>query len=76
MIGDEYLPKENEYSSHGFIEELPEWFKKNERKPGQRKTFSVWKNFDTSDPLLESGLLGPVKILLTSEVPLIDDSKR
>jgi hypothetical protein len=76
MIGDEYLPKENEYSSHGFIEELPEWFKKNERKPGQRKTFSVWKNFNTSDPLLESGLLGPVKILLTSEVPLIDDSKR
>jgi hypothetical protein len=63
LIGDEYLPVENPYSEHGFIEQFPEWYTKNQPKPGKRKTFAVWKNFKATDPLLESGLLGPVRLI-------------
>lgn len=63
LIGDEYLPVENEYSEHGFIEKFPDWYVKNQPKPGKRKTFAVWKNFQSTDPLLESGLLGPVRLI-------------
>jgi hypothetical protein len=62
QIGDEFLPNENNYSDHGFIYNLPNWFTNNQPKPGKRKTFSVWKNFKKGDPLLASGLLGPVYV--------------
>ncbi|WP_316814233.1 glycosyl hydrolase [Pedobacter heparinus] len=64
LIGDEHLPAENKYSVHGFIEKLPDWYVKNQMKPGDRKSFAVWKNLNAKDPLLESGLLGPVKLLV------------
>lgn len=63
LIGDEHLPVENAYSPHGFIEKLPDWYVKNQPKPPGRKTFAVWKNIKATDPLLESGLLGPVRLL-------------
>lgn len=71
LIGDEQLPVENAYSVHGFIEKLPDWYVKNQPKPGQRKAFSVWHNLKKTDPLLESGLLGPVR-LITAVDQLID----
>lgn len=67
LIGDEHLPIENEYSDHKFIKKLPDWYVNNQPKPGQRKGFAVWKNFSNTDPLLESGLLGPVKIITAIE---------
>lgn len=68
LVGDEYLPAEHEYSKDHFIKKLPEWYVNNKPKPGERVTFSVWKNFDKSDPLLESGLLGPVRLLRAVEM--------
>ncbi|WP_140487943.1 glycosyl hydrolase [Flavobacterium sp. GSA192] len=62
LIGDEWLPAENKFSKHKFIEKLPDWYVHNGKKPGDRKAFSVWKNFERTEPLLESGLLGPVKL--------------
>ncbi|MGY5354132.1 glycosyl hydrolase [Wenyingzhuangia sp. IMCC45467] len=67
LIGDEYLAVENEYSKDKFIHQLPSWYKENKIKPGNRTTFSVWKNFEKTDPLLESGLLGPVKLISAIE---------
>jgi hypothetical protein len=67
LIGDEWLPVENKYSEHKFIEGFPEWFVNNEKKPGERKAFSVWHSFEKTEPLLESGLLGPVKLHLAIE---------
>ena len=65
LIGDESLPAENEYDSRTHaIRRFPEWFAKGESKPpGGRTTFSTWKFFNAGDPLVESGLLGPVRIL-------------
>jgi hypothetical protein len=63
LIGDEYLPEENSYNINKYIERLPDWYVNNQPKPGERKTFTTWKNFDKNSPLLESGLLGPVRII-------------
>lgn len=67
LIGDEHLPDEHEYSEHGFIFKLPDWYVNNKPKPGERKAFSVWKNFKKTDPLLASGLLGPVTLIKSVE---------
>lgn len=62
MIGDEFLPVENEYSKDKFIFKLPEWYTSNQSKSDDRITFCTWKSFSKEDPLLESGLLGPAFI--------------
>jgi hypothetical protein len=64
LIGDETLPPENEYNpSNRAIERLPEWFAKGQPKPpGGRTTFVTWHFYTKEEPLLESGLLGPVRL--------------
>lgn len=63
LIGDEYLPVENEYGVHGPIVRLPDWYRDGKPKPGGRVTFSVWHHYSRNDPLLASGLAGPVRLL-------------
>lgn len=76
LIGDENLPRENEYTiptsdgklaigGAGGIKKLPDWYVNGLDKPsGGRVTFSTWKHYHKGSPLLESGLLGPVNILI------------
>jgi hypothetical protein len=61
------LPIENEYSEHGFIEKLPDWYVNNQPKPGQRRSSAVWHTCNAGDPLIESGLLGPVLLITAIE---------
>ena len=67
LIGDEALPVEDEFDSSGEqhgISRLPEWYVKNEPKPaGGRTTFVTWQFYKKDEPLMESGLLGPVRLL-------------
>lgn len=69
LIGDEHLPPENDYKVSAFgwtggITELPEWYRQGLPKPpGERVTFTTWKHYSAESPLLESGLLGPVRLL-------------
>ncbi len=63
QIGDELLPPENEYTSANYIASLPEWFLENRPNPGSRSTFATWNNYRAEDPLLASGLLGPVRLV-------------
>ena len=67
LIGDEALPPENEYSVHNYIEKLPDWYTTNQPKQGRRTSFAVWHTLEKDSPLLESGLLGPVKWLIAIE---------
>lgn len=64
LIGDEQLPAEDEYEIGGGIVHLPDWYANGEPKPpGGRTTFSTWHHFDKDEPLVESGLVGPVRLL-------------
>jgi len=67
LIGDEQLPEEVKFGPEtgeqgNQVETLPDWYLKNEAKPGARITFASWKHYSKDSPLLESGLLGPVRL--------------
>ncbi|MBS7634325.1 hypothetical protein KEJ34_02340, partial [Candidatus Bathyarchaeota archaeon] len=49
------------------IRKLPEWYVEGKPKPPtKRVAFTTWKHYNKDDPLLESGLIGPVKILVAA----------
>ena len=76
LIGDEHLPPETDYGSVSgtavvsgtgnvnlAIRRLPDWYAEGKPKPpGGRVTFATWKHYTKDDPLVESGLLGPVRL--------------
>jgi hypothetical protein len=71
LIGDEELPAENDYGRrdeqgndpHGIVK-LPDWYREGKPKPpGGRVGFTAWKFYEQGDPLVASGLLGPVRLL-------------
>ena len=70
LIGDEHLSEEDRYDQNDFVVSLPDWYIHDREKPGGRVTFSVWNNFRKTDPLLESGLLGPVRLIAGVEMSL------
>lgn len=64
MIGDEYLPEKYEYDKYGSLQKFPEWYLKGEYNQRERVLFVPWKHYHKDDPLLESGLLGPVRLYI------------
>ena len=72
LIGDESLPPDAKYDATGSkftanrLAELPPWLGNPEAtRQRLRVTFATWKNYQGDEPLMESGLLGPVHVLLT-----------
>ena len=70
QIGDEQLPDDSERlptgsSEHqpaGLIKAWPQWLKDGKPSPAGRYTFTSWRLWRKDDTLLESGLLGPVRL--------------
>jgi len=62
MIGDEHLPEDCDWMDWERLREWPDWFLNNESRPSGRYTFTSAKHYTKDDPLLPSGLLGPVRI--------------
>jgi hypothetical protein len=62
MIGDEQLPEDCDWLDWETLKEWPEWFLNNEPRPSGRYTFTTAKHYEKNDPLISSGLLGPVQI--------------
>jgi len=62
MIGDENLPEDCDWIDWERLKEWPEWFLKDEPRPSGRYTFTTAKHYKKDDPLISSGLLGPVRI--------------
>jgi hypothetical protein len=58
LIGDERLPDDGIRDG-----KWPEWLLKGEKRPSGRYTFTTYKHYSKDSPLLQSGLLGPVKIV-------------
>jgi hypothetical protein len=70
LIGDEAIPIDYTYRSigkgftDGALEALPEWLgNPSVRGNRQRHTFSTWKHYSAGDPLVKSGLIGPVQMI-------------
>jgi hypothetical protein len=67
LIGDEQLPDDCEWMPQSGSEVLaryPQWLLDNQPRPSGRIAFPVWKHWTKDDPLMESGLLGPVRIIV------------
>jgi hypothetical protein len=57
LIGDENEPDD------GVIDgKWPEWLLNGTRRPTKRYTFTTYHYYKKDDPLMESGLMGPVTI--------------
>jgi hypothetical protein len=75
LTGDEQLPDPDKFAPGGgasgregliggYIEQLPDWYLNGQPKPDDgRITFTTWKHYTKDSPLLESGLIGPVRLL-------------
>lgn len=61
MIGDEQLPDDSPREKE-WLKQWPEWITANKPSPTGRFTFTSWRFYKKDDPLLPSGVLGPVTI--------------
>jgi hypothetical protein len=62
MIGDEQLPEDSERGENGELKAWPQWVLDGKQSPAGRYTFASWSLYKKDDPLMESGLLGPVTL--------------
>lgn len=71
LIGDEQLPAENTWKDDGSIKTMPDWALDMKPRPkSDRITFATWNFFPKDSALLESGLIGPVSIVVVPTVRL------
>lgn len=64
MIGDEQLPEDAEWKDFETLAGWPEWFKAGQKRPSGRYTFTSAKHYTKDTPLVPSGLLGPVMLMV------------
>ena len=72
LIGDDLLPPDCEWKK-GFmasevIKEWPAWLSTKQPSPTGRASFAAWRLWTKDDPLLPSGLLGPVRIVTSADL--------
>jgi hypothetical protein len=70
LIGDEQLPEDCERNPDGTLKRWPQWLLDGKPSPTGRFTFSMWRLWKKNDALLESGLIGPVKLIPAQEFEL------
>jgi hypothetical protein len=72
LIGDEQYPPDAKYNG-GPITEWPQWILDGKPRPASNRIgFATWKFYSKDSPLLDSGLIGPVRLV---SVKSIDPSK-
>jgi hypothetical protein len=64
LIGDEHLPLDYERKGVG-IDKWPDWLLNKTERPTKRTTFASYVHWEKNSELLTSGLLGPVKIVVS-----------
>ncbi len=62
LIGDEQLPEDVEWAGI-HLAAWPRWLLEGTPRRSGRITFTTWHHWKKDDPLLESGLLGPVQLV-------------
>jgi hypothetical protein len=68
QIGDEQLPEDSERNPNGTLKRWPQWLQEGKPSPTGRYTFTSWRLWQKDSPLVESGLLGPVKLRAAQRV--------
>jgi hypothetical protein len=68
QIGDEQLPEDSERNPNGTLKQWPQWLQDGKPSPTGRHTFTSWRLWQKDSPLVESGLLGPVKLRVAQSV--------
>jgi len=62
LIGDEQFPDDCEWSGDA-LARWPDWLVAGRPRPEPRRVaFATWKHWRRHDELLESGLIGPVRL--------------
>lgn len=69
LIGDEQLPDDREWTGKR-LKAWPQWVLDGKPSPTGRYTFTTWHHWTKDDALLESGLIGPVRLVPVVEKPL------
>jgi hypothetical protein len=67
LIGDEQLPEDSERNPDGTLKRWPQWLLDGKPSPAGRYTFAMWRLWKKTDLPLESGLIGPVKLISAQE---------
>jgi hypothetical protein len=67
QIGDEQLPEDSDRNANGTLKSWPQWLQEGQPSPTGRFTFTSWRLWKKGDPLVESGLLGPVTLQAAEE---------
>ena len=68
MIGDEQLAEDSQRNPNGTLKDWPQWLQEGKPSPTGRTTFTSWRHWPRDAPLLESGLLGPVRIRVAARI--------
>jgi hypothetical protein len=68
LIGDEQLPEDSDRNPDGTLKAWPKWVIDGKPSPTGRFTFTSWRLWKKSDPLVESGLMGPVTLRVSEQV--------
>jgi len=70
LIGDEAYPDDCSWNGAS-LTEWPQWLLEGGQRPSrQRQTFTTWKHWRADDPLLPSGLIGPVYLRIGQVCPV------
>jgi hypothetical protein len=70
LIGDEQLPEDSERRPGGYLksQSWPQWVLDGKPSPAGRFTFTSCRLWNKKSPLVQSGLIGPVKLYATKKI--------
>ncbi len=70
QIGDEQLPEDSDRNADGTLKAWPPWVMENKPSPTGRTSFTTHRLWTKNDVPVESGLLGPVRLVAVQDVKL------
>ncbi|QDU88910.1 Glycosyl hydrolases family 2, sugar binding domain [Pirellulimonas nuda] len=79
LIGDEQYPATDRYEAGGkagenLIEKIPDWLENGSPRPvTERKSFTTCRFYEQDSPLIDSGLIGPVRLHFGIFKPILHD---
>lgn len=63
LIGDQQLPPDSERNDNGTLKQWPQWLVDGKPSPTGRFAFTTWELWRKNDAPVESGLIGPVRLV-------------